>query len=501
MDAVHRLTAGAGLAALLVAASCGGDGRGEPPPPRPRLVLLYATCTLNKSFLSPYDAGIDFTPHLGRFAAEAMVFRRHQSEAGQSGTAFASIFTGTQADRHGVFRHPTTISPGVELIGEAFRRGDFEVAAWLEHGMASRELGYARGAEPAFDRKLTAEDPYFRQVLDRLRRDPEARALLVTDFTVTHGPYQSGPVEAFCRRYPAECAARNDREAFDRYVDFYHRAHAFLSYDFPATRERTAMGDDDLARLAASIELLYRANVAHLDELFGAVVEAIRGAGLWDESAVAFTADHGETLWRQGTYFKWTHGQQLAPEVLGVPLLIRAPGVAAGVWEPVSRSIDVFPTLAGLAGVALPDDDGRGADLSAALVGREPRPELTAYSHTALIAEPVLEASRRWGLFHRLQPRVDPELMWVQLRDRDRVWQLRRSPYGEPVAAVYDLASDPFELDDLHDPDDPDQRRAFADLRRYRERLIAAWHEHAARGEEIGRERQEELLKSLGYVD
>ncbi len=496
----------AGLVLLAwAAASCVGDPE-EKPPVGPevsgaRLVLLYATCTLNRHFLSPYDSGVAFTPRLAELARESVVFRRHQTESGQSGTAFASIFSGAQAETHGVFRHPTQLDESVELIGEAFRRDGWDVATWLDHGMASGELGYAQGADPGnvHDRKLAAGDPALARILERLRRDPDYKVLLVTNFTVTHGPYQLATVEPFCRLYPDQCP--DDREAFLRYVDFYRRAHAFLSYDFPATREKTAMDDAHLAGLRAAVELLYRAGIAYLDDLFGALADEIRGAGLWDESVIAFTADHGETLFREGTYFKWTHGHQLAPEVLGVPLVLRAPGVEPGVWEGVTRSIDLFPTLAGLAGIEMPAAEGSGLDLSAALRGLAPEPEIRAYSHTALVAEPVLEASRKWSLFHALYPRVDPELMWVQVRDGDRVHQLRRTPAGEPEPAVFDLAADPHELDNLFEADDGEHAQVLTDLRHYRQRLIEAYREHAARGGELDLERQEELLKSLSYID
>lgn len=493
------------------------------PSPRlvlPRLVVLYATCTLNKNYLAPYDQAsadlarddqrVTFTPHLERFARQARVFRRHQSEAGQSGTAFASIFSGTQAGGHGIFRHPTPLSADVELIGETFKRAGWQVVAWLEHGMASGELGYAQGADPVLDYKLQAGDTHLRAVLQRLRDDPTAKALLITNFTVTHGPYQVAPVGAFCANHPDLCAAYRDREAFDRYADFYRRGHAFLSYDFPNTRQRTAMDEGHVQELVDTIELLYRANVAHLDQLFGALVGEIQAAGLWDESVVAMTADHGETLFREGTHFKWTHGHQLAPEVLGVPLMIRAPGVAAGDWETVTRSIDVFPTLAGLAGVPLPEsltkaqsltDAAWGVNLASAMRGQGDSPRLRAFSHTSLVAEPVLEASRRWSLFHSLYPRIDPELMWVQVRDGDQVFQLRRTAEGEPLATFFDLASDPWTRENRFDPDNSQHRTVLAELRQYHEQLVKAYRQRTGEAGEIDLERQEELLKSLGYVD
>ena len=102
------------------------------------------------------------------------------------------------------------------------------------------------------------------------------------------------------------------------------------------------------------IELLYKASVYELDALFGGVIEAIEERGLIDASAIAFTSDHGEILYRDNALFQWGHGYQQAPEVIGVPFLLRAPGLPAGRFDHVTRSTDVYPTLAGLAGVAAP---------------------------------------------------------------------------------------------------------------------------------------------------
>ena len=82
----------------------------------PRLVLLFMPCTVNRSFLSPYQPSVPYTPNFARLAEQGIVFDRHQTETGQSGPAFASILSGTQATRHGVFRHPTRIHDRVLLI-------------------------------------------------------------------------------------------------------------------------------------------------------------------------------------------------------------------------------------------------------------------------------------------------------------------------------------------------------------------------------------------------
>ena len=82
----------------------------------PRLVVLYATCTLNKQFLQPYDADVDYTPHLAAFGRQSLVFPRHKTESGQSGLDFASLFSGSQADRHQVYSHPARIDSDVRAV-------------------------------------------------------------------------------------------------------------------------------------------------------------------------------------------------------------------------------------------------------------------------------------------------------------------------------------------------------------------------------------------------
>lgn len=493
----------------VVCSGCFGGGGSEPSAgaavAKPRLVVLYAACTVNKSFLSPYSPNLsDTTPHLARFAEEAVVFEHHQTEAGQSGTAFASLFAGTGAEHHGVFQHPTQLEDDVELIGEVFHRRGFEVATWLEHRLASAELGYAQGASATFDRALHVGDPAFTAILEHLRGDPSARALLITNFTVTHTPYFAGSVESFCQHHPEDCSAYADRDAFARWAELHRRHYNALSFDFPATARRLGLSEEEIEDFAAAVELMYRANIAYLDYLFGRLMDQIRAAGLWEETAVVFTADHGETLYRPETLFHWTHGYQLAPEVLGVPLLIKTPGLAPGRYAGVTRSMDVLPTLAGLVGVeGAPKGEGFGVDLSAALRGEEAAPRLVALSHSGLPSRPVLEEGAEWGLWREYFPRRDPELLWVERRDADHAIQLRRTPGGTLEPKVFNVAADPRQLDNLLDLANPEQRRALRELAAYRERLITAWH--AREGDDadrdLGEAEQRELLRSLGYVD
>lgn len=254
----------------------------------------------------------------------------------------------------------------------------------------------------------------------------------------------------------------------------------------------------DLERLAAVLELLHFASIHELDRRFGMLLDSIRTAGLGDESMVVFTADHGEVLYRDNALFKWTHGSQLAPEVIDVPLILRDPRLAGSRYEGVTRSIDVFPTVAGLAGLDLPTSTQiQGRDLSPVLRGERSAPELTAFSHTTVHVPEMLEQAKAWTLSHRLIPRSDPELMWVRARRGDRVYKWRRFLDGSWRMQVFDLARDPGERVDLRDPADGEQEEALRRLLRYKEQLVRAYDQGAIPRRE---DDAEQRLRSLGYI-
>ncbi|MEN8182825.1 MAG: sulfatase-like hydrolase/transferase [Myxococcota bacterium] len=471
-------------------------------PDSPRLVVLYATCSLNKDFLSPYDAEVAFTPAFERFGSQARVFRRHQTESGQSGTAFASLFSGSQAAVHGVFHHPARLRPELDLVTEVFAEAGYEVHTWLAHPMASAKLGYAQGVpqEGVHGGRLDGADEGLLALLDGVKHDPGARVLLVTNFTLTHGPYRGARLERLCVEHPSRCDVVGDA-GFERLRSLYARHHIALSFDFEATVERLGLSESEVDRLRAVTRVLFEASVVELDEEFGELVEAIDSRGLADESVIVFTSDHGEIHFRDNADFHWTHGFQLAPEVLNVALMIRAPGLRPGSHEPVTRSVDVLPTLAGLTRLPSAGSTARGVDLSAALSGAEPAPELLAFSHTAMFPAPWW---RQWGdrpVVRRLYPEWNARWMGVGLRSGDFFHELRHLRDGVWSRGVYDLAGDPGKRVNLFDPDDPRHAEMGTHLAQYKEMLTAAAAEGPRGVAPVGEERQLELLRSLGYIE
>ncbi len=494
------------LALALLSGAAAFSAACSAPAEQPRLVLLYVPCTVSKAYVSPYNPEVTYTPHLERFSRNASVFTRHQTESGQSGIAYASIFAGAQATKHGVYSHPKRLDDSLYLISEAFRDNGYETFFWGAHPMASATLNYGQGVSPrrAFEKMLTADDEVFAEIIKRIRANPGYRAFMITTFTVSHAPYSSAGLVRFCASHPKECE-RGDEETEDRFradLDLYRRNHLRLSYDFPGTVERLNLSRADVASLASILERLYASQISTLDLLFGRIIDRLRENGLLDSSLIAFTADHGEVLYRDNAIFKWTHGHALAPEVLSVPLIIHAPGsgLKGGRYEGVTRSIDVYPTVASLAGITLPGGEGpMGLDLSPAMRGTQ-RTVTPAYSHTSLIPAPVLQQSASWNVFRDLYPRSDPNLIWVSARSHDTVFKLRN--LGEEMFGfeVYDLSVDPGETKNLYDTEDAFHREMTWKLTDYKAALVEAFHAPPNGAAELEMYEQRELLRSLGYI-
>ena len=481
--------------ALLFVVGCSSPS--DPGPEPPRLVVLVATCSLNKDLLGPYDPEVSFTPNFDRFAREAAVLTSHHTESGLSGTAFASIFSGVQADRHGVFKHPRELDDELYMVFEAFEDAGYETFYWNKQKMAAPELNYSQGVdEKNITRKILRAEGRFTAILERLRAEPDYRALVVAAYTVTHGPYSRDSVHGFMREYPDEAGGLSFVQV-SKFHALYVKNCLPLQTQFEATVEKLGLSEDAVSRLAASVDLVYKSRVNHLDSLFGEVIDAIDDRSLADESLIAFTSDHGETLYREDRRFKWTHAPSLAPEVINVALMIRGQhsAVPARRIDHVSRSIDVYPTLAGLAGIEIPASANlHGVDLSRALRGVEEFPELRAYSHGTL---------RQWSFF-------DPDVIeniWAQVRSENEIYTWRH-PDSDWEFDRLAAPDEPHGATTTLDSTDAESREIAKDLWNYRTHMIDAFRrdnpaEAQSKEDELDQLEDDELeaLRSLGYIE
>ena len=94
----------------------------------------------------------------------------------------------------------------------------------------------------------------------------------------------------------------------------------------------------------------YRACVSYADALVGRVLDALEAEGLAENTVVVVWGDHGYKLGDHGAWAKHTTFEIDTR----VPLIVRAPGVAPARTRALVETVDVFASLAELAGLPPP---------------------------------------------------------------------------------------------------------------------------------------------------
>ncbi len=101
--------------------------------------------------------------------------------------------------------------------------------------------------------------------------------------------------------------------------------------------------------------------VGYVDTLVGELVTRLKTTGLYEDSVIVLTSDHG-TAFVPGQSTRDITGPDPLPEdlyadILYTPLLIKGPGLDTGeVRDDNAMSIDVVPTIADMVGVEIPWD-------------------------------------------------------------------------------------------------------------------------------------------------
>jgi arylsulfatase A-like enzyme len=124
---------------------------------------------------------------------------------------------------------------------------------------------------------------------------------------------------------------------------------------------------DFSAQEREDIELLYDACLAHIDQRIRELCDELKRQGIYDDSLIVISADHGEAFFEHGDL---GHHAYLYEENIRVPLLIKYPHTsgAGTVDERVASLIDIPATVAATVGIEYPKNFV-GSDLTPGVAG------------------------------------------------------------------------------------------------------------------------------------
>jgi arylsulfatase A-like enzyme len=398
--------------------------KGEPP----RYVILWVMDALRADKLPIFTPGARAqTPNFEELAKSSVVFRQYYVQGNESQTSHSSIWSAVYPAVHnvrlagqgGVWK----LDRKLEVLGEKLAAAGLFTTGVTGNGFVTVDAGYARGfreyrnmmREQGVINGIILGEKIVDAALARLDKHRDQPTFLFLGTIDTHAPWIA--------RKP--------------WIDLYSPG----PYNGPFKEYGTAkdlgfmpgrMGcsiippKPDIERLRA----IYDSAVSYHDLQVGRLIKQLKSWGIWDQTMLIITADHGEELFED---MRCGHGGSLRDSLVRVPLLVHDPArfPAGTIVDEGVEGVDVLPTiLSALGQPPLANAQGESLLPLAQGIGRGwPRPSYASqyeYAHAMRIGR----------------------------------WKIRVGNTGVPIVA--DLVEDPDEQKD-YARNRPIERRMLTD--------------------------------------
>ncbi len=437
-------------------------------------VLFLVADDLNTA-LGAYGDPTAITPHLDRLAARGLVFERAYCQQAVCNPSRSSFLTGLRPDTVGVddlrksFRDTAPNGKTLVTLPQHFKnQGWFcQNIGKMFHNMGDTQDRASWSMDEILHAGTHADDTLFANTPVRAgEAKPDYKAPITESDAVPDTAYRDGQIARLAAAVLRDRAGQ--KQPFFLAVGFW-RPHLPLVapkkywdlYDpaaIPMPNPATPPQDAPAIALHASREIRgyggtpkdrefnaeetrhyrhgYYASISFLDAQLGLILDALEASGQADNTIVVFTSDHGfhtgeHALWGKTTNFELD---------ARVPLLIADPRQPAGHGRKtgaLAELVDLFPTLAHLAGIA--------GDLPGNLEGDDLSP---------VLADPAKSVKGAAFTQHQ-QPFYGPASAWQAWgrsvrTERWRYTEWRTIRGGDLLAReLYDHGSDPLETRNL----------------------------------------------------
>jgi len=450
----------------------GGGGPSREGVTGPNVVLVMVD-TLRADRLSAYGYADGKTPHIDALAADGTRFAKNFAQASWTRPSVATILTGLYPSSHGAVHKADLLPDRVDTVAEALTFFGYRTVGFPNNVNVSESFNFQQGFQ---------EYHYLAPALFFGASEAAAKLTLYNGLRLVRERFFAQRVDVEHYYQPADVVTDRVLGWIDTHrtgPPFFLYAHYMDPHDpymvHPFNGEgyaRVALPNPspDLARRLSEV---YDGEVRYLDEHLGRLVAGLRERGIYDDTIIVLTSDHGEEFHEHGG---WWHGTTLYDEQTHVPLIVKpARGGARGaVVDSMTTNLDVTPTILGAVGAPIPPVmQGRAL----ALDGAAGAPQEKVFSEEDFEGN-VLQAVRT------------PTWKLIIANDGN--------PRGLAPNELFHLGEDPGERDNRAgaEPQHLEEMRAMLG----RSVLEARAHEGAGAQTDVD-EITKDRLKALGYLE
>ena len=266
-------------------------------PPTPN-VLIISVDTLRADHLGCYGYERNTSPVLDAFASESLRFAETVVPMSHTLPSHVSLLTGLDIQNHGVRSNSMKLEGGVVTLAELLAKKGYDTGAVVGSAVLAHDRGLSRGFSFYDDEMdVNDEEEYSRgasivreRAVEWLKRSRTSQFFLFVHFWDPHQPYF--PPSPFDKQFSSETLLQgisSDSHAHDN--DQLYKQY------YPSTTEA------DLQKIQNNVNN-YDGEIRYVDSEISVLFDALKQAGLWDETLIVVTADHGESIGERGW---WGH--------------------------------------------------------------------------------------------------------------------------------------------------------------------------------------------------
>lgn len=324
----------AALAPALLLNGCGASSKRR----KKTNIILVVIDTLRADHLSCYGYQRNTTPNIDAFAGQSIVWKNAISSAPWTLPSVASMLTSQYPSAMGMYDKITTIDANVPTLPEMLKQNNYTTHGIVSHALLSARLGFGRGfdhydEESLFGHQGISSPLVTNKAASFLKQKHKNPFFLFLHYFDPHYDYLLHKKYNFYKSYKGTVKS----------------GHPILDL----WKIRHNLSKDDIKYLAS----LYDSEIAFTDEYIGVLLNELKKQGLYDDSVIIITSDHGEEFMERG----WIgHTTTLHQELIRVPLIIKFPGHKARIIDSPVGLVDIVPTLCQYLGLKVPDSlDGK----------------------------------------------------------------------------------------------------------------------------------------------
>lgn len=301
--------------------------------PSPANIILIVVDTLRADHLGCYGYFRDTAPNIDAFSEQAIFFEQAYAPMATTLPSHTSLFTGRYPLEHGIQAnlgdngHPFRSHPGLRSIVEIMQTNGYATAAFVSAAPLKRVCGLDAGFDTYVEPRTAQEDagPMTDAALAWLDQRDDRPFFLFVHYFDPHVPYDPPP--------PYRSMFADDPQL-----------RAFLTERQIPDVVQPGLCRGRVPTITHVATNLYDGEIRYCDEHVGRLLDSLRQRGLWENSAIIVTSDHGEGL----NQHVWPQHGRTWNEQVHVPLMIRFPSPGGDLPKRFTRLvslIDVFPTV------------------------------------------------------------------------------------------------------------------------------------------------------------